>query len=157
LQVGEAVVYPHHGVARVASRERRRFFDAEREYLVLETVVGDLTVLVPVEDAERVGLRRVVSRAEAEDVFAVLGRRDVHMPANWARRLKNHAAKLETGDIYELAEVVRNLSIHARTRQLATAEANMFKGARRRLVSELSLALGLGEAPVGERIDEVLR
>jgi CarD family transcriptional regulator len=156
FKVGQTVIYPHHGAAVVERREQDRAFGDDREFLVLRTVDGDLTVHVPVDNAERVGVRALVCEGDVDEVFEVLRRRDVQLPASWPRRLKNHTAKLHSGNVYELAEVVRNLSVQARSKPLAAAESVMLKKARRILVSELGAALGVADEQVQERIDQAL-
>jgi CarD family transcriptional regulator len=156
FDVGETVIYPHHGAALIERREHRRAFGEDREYLVLHVAHDDLTMLVPVDNTDTVGLRPVIARDEVGDVFVVLGRRGTHVPSNWARRFKNHLAKLQSGNVYELAEVVRNLSVRAGVKPLAAAETQMLTTARRILLSELAVALGVDEEQVGEQLNAAL-
>ena len=116
FDVGDKVVYPHHGAAVVERREIREAFGEKREYLVLRLAYGDLTLMVPSDNTAEVGLREVINDEEVEEVFAVLGKKEARMPTNWSRRYKNHVEKLKSGDIYQVAEVVRNLSIRDKDR-----------------------------------------
>lgn len=156
FDVGDQVVYPHHGAAVVERREEIAAFGEPREYLVLRPTSGDLTLKVPADRADQVGLREVISREEVEDVFDVLRRKDARMPTNWSRRFKNHVEKLKSGDVYEVAEVVRNLTLRDRAAGLSAGEKRMLVQARRILVSELAFALGVDEAAADGRLDEVL-
>jgi CarD family transcriptional regulator len=156
FEVGETVVYPHHGAALIERREERDLFGEHREYLVLHVAHNQLTMLVPVDNTEAVGLRPLINFDEVDDVFGVLGRRDTHVPSNWARRFKNHMAKLQSGNIYEVAEVVRNLSVRSRQKALAAAETEMLTTARRILLSELTVVLGVGEEQAQEQLDAAL-
>ena len=156
FEVGDTVMYPHHGAALIERREQRSVLGEEREYLVLTVAHDQLTMLVPVDNTEAVGLRSIITDEEVEDVFTVLGRRGAHVPASWARRFKNHMEKLQSGDIYELAEVVRNLSIRAKDKPLAAAETRMLTTARRILLSELTVALGISEEQAGGQLDAAL-
>ena len=148
-------MYPRHGAAVIERREHRTVFGQTKEYLVLRVATDDLTVLVPVDNASEVGLRAVVSAEEAEDVFAVLGK-ESRVPENWSRRFKNHTEKLRSGDIYEAAEVWRNLSVRKRRTQLSAAEGELLARARMIIVSELCLALKLSEKEVDGRLEAAL-
>lgn len=154
--VGDKVVYPHHGATQIDQVETVEVLGAEREYLVLRYEDVHLTLRVPSDEASAVGLREVIGNDEVEDVLAVMRRRDVRMPSNWSRRYKNHAEMLKSGDVYQLAEVVRNLSQRQRDKALSAAEKRMFDTARRVLVSELCLALGEGPDQIGVRLDAAL-
>ena len=92
FKVGDRVVYPHHGAAVIERKEKREMFGEKVEYLVLRVTHGDLTLMVPVEKAEEVGIRPPVSKDEVEDILDVLAKKDARMPSNWSRRFKNHRA-----------------------------------------------------------------
>jgi CarD family transcriptional regulator len=156
FDIGDKVVYPHHGAAIVERREVREVFGQKREYLVLRLAYGDLTLMVPADNTEGVGLREVINDEEVEEVFAVLRKKEARMPTNWSRRYKNHSEKLKSGDIYQVAEVVRNLSIRNKDKGLSTGEKRMLQKARTILVSELTFALDVDEAEAERRLDEVL-
>ncbi len=154
FDVGDRVVYPHHGAAVIESKEQRDSFGEQREYFVLHVDDGDLTLLVPADNTEEVGLRQVIDEEDAADVFAVLARRDAHVPANWSRRFKNHVEKLKSGDIYQVAEVVRNLSVRRAEKPLSAAETRMLATARRIVASELAMALAITQDEAERRIDK---
>ncbi len=121
-QVGDTVVYPHHGAAVIEKREKRLLAGEERDYLVLRLTYGDLTLMVPADATDDVGLRNVVGQKEVDEVMMVLGRRDGSMPTNWSRRFKANYEKLRSGDIYQVAEVVRNLALRERDKGLSAGE-----------------------------------
>lgn len=156
FDVGDKVVYPHHGAAVVERREVREAFGETREYLVLRLAYGDLTLMVPSENTGEVGLREVINDEEVEEVFAVLRKKEARMPTNWSRRYKNHVEKLKSGDIYQVAEVVRNLSIRDKDKGLSAGEKRMLTRARQILVSELTFAIGVSEAEAEERLNAEL-
>ncbi len=156
FDVGDKVVYPHHGAAIVERREQREAFGQVREYLVLRLAYGDLTLMVPCENTDEVGLREVINDEEVEEVFAVLRKKEARMPTNWSRRYKNHVEKLKSGDIYQVAEVVRNLSIRDKDKGLSAGEKRMLARARQILVSELTFAIGVDEEAAEKKLDEVL-
>ena len=111
--------HPHHGAAVIEKRETKVAFGEKREYLVLRLAYGDLILNVPADNTEGVGLREVINDEEVEEVFAVLRKKEARMPTNWSRRYKNHSEKLRSGDIYQVAEVVRNLSIRDKDKGLS--------------------------------------
>ena len=154
--VGDKVVYPQHGATVIDDIETLDAFGTAREYLVLRFADGDLTLRVPSEQAAAVGLRQIIGLDELDDVLDVLRRRDVRMPANWSRRFKNHTDMLRSGDVYQLAEVVRNLSRRNADKALSAGEQRMLQKARRNLISELSLLLAEDADTVGLRMDAAL-
>jgi CarD family transcriptional regulator len=156
FDVGDKVVYPHHGAAVVERREVIEAFGDTKEYLVLRLAYGDLILRVPTDNTEEVGLREVINDEEVEEVFAVLRKKDVRMPTNWSRRYKNHVEKLKSGDIYQVAEVVRNLSNRDKDKGLSAGEKRMLTRARQILVSELTFALGVDEAQAQKKLDDEL-
>ena len=156
FDVGDKVVYPHHGAAVVERREKKEVFGSTREYLVLRLAYGDLTLMVPADNTDEVGLREVINDEEVEEVFAVLRKKEARMPTNWSRRYKNHSEKLRSGDIYQVAEVVRNLSIRDKDKGLSAGEKRMLAKARQILVSELALAEHTNEDKAEAILDEVL-
>ena len=154
FDVGDKVVYPHHGAATIERREKKEVFGEKRDYLVLRLAYGDLTLMVPADNAEEIGLRDVINDEEVEEVFAVLRKKEARMPTNWSRRFKNHVEKLKSGDIYQVAEVVRNLSIREADKGLSAGEKRMLARARQILVSELTFALNVDEETAEARLDD---
>ena len=145
--VGDRVVYPHHGAAVIVKREKRKIDGKNVEYLVLDVRQpdGKLTLRVPVDKADEVGMRPPIGKDEVEDLFELLSKKDIREPANWSRRFKNHQEKLKSGDVYQVAEVVRNLALRDQAKGLSAGEKSMFLMARSVLVSELSFALDVDE------------
>jgi len=156
FDVGDKVVYPHHGAATIEKREKKNVFGERKDYLVLRLAYGDLTLMVPADNAEEIGLRDVINDEEVEEVFAVLRKKEARMPTNWSRRFKNHVEKLKSGDIYQVAEVVRNLSIRENDKGLSAGEKRMLAKARQILVSELTFAIGVDEQAAEGKLDEAL-
>jgi CarD family transcriptional regulator len=128
FKVGDKVIYPYHGVAEVTDITNRTLDGKDTTYVVFSieprttTRQGPMTVSVPVDLADEVGIREVASLETADDVLEVLSVTDARVPANWSRRFKNHQEKLKTGDLFQYAEVVRNLACRQRTTNLAAAE-----------------------------------
>jgi CarD family transcriptional regulator len=154
--VGDNVVYPHHGAGKVLKKEAKEIFGEEREYLTIKILHNDMTVMVPTDNAGRAGLRRVIDEATVKKVLAVLQDACSDMPKNWNRRFKHNRDKIKTGDIYELAEVVRNLAIRECEKGLSTGEKQMFTRAKKILASELMYALEMGEEEAEEHLDDLL-
>lgn len=148
--VGNVVVYPHHGAARIADIEKRTMGGEELEFLVLKIVHSDLVVRVPVKNAELVGVRDVVGVEGLQKVFSVLREVDVEEAGNWSRRYKANQERLASGDINKVAEVVRDLWRRDQDKGLSAGEKRMLGKARSILVGELALAQPVDEDKVAE-------
>jgi CarD family transcriptional regulator len=157
FKVGDKVVYPHHGAAVIEGTDTITMPDgAKNKYFVLRMTHGDLTLKVPTDRAEEIGMRYPISKEDVEDVFEVLAKKDVREPTNWSRRFKNHQEKLKSGDVYQVAEVVRNLALRDADKGLSAGEKSMFVKARQVLVSELAFALNISEDTALERLNKTL-
>jgi CarD family transcriptional regulator len=156
FKVGETVVYPHHGAALIEAVEVRTIKGVDKEYLVLKVAQGDLTVRVPSENVELVGVRDVVNAEGLERVFDVLRQPYTEEPTNWSRRYKANLEKLASGDVIKVAEVVRDLWRRDKERGLSAGEKRMLSKARQILVSELALAEHTNEDKAETLLDEVL-
>ncbi|TMK69640.1 MAG: CarD family transcriptional regulator [Actinobacteria bacterium] len=155
-KVGDKVVYPHHGAGTVVKKEKREILGEKREYLTIKILHNDMTVNVPSENAEKVGLRKVIGEDMVKVVVKALTGGGTQMPKNWNRRFKHNRDKMKTGDILELAEVVRNLSLRDREKGLSTGEKQMFVKAKKILASELMYAKDMDEEATAEWLDGVL-
>ena len=151
------MVYPHHGAGQVIKKEEKDILGEKRQYLTIKILHNDMTVMVPCENAGKAGLRRVIDEETVKKVLSVLSDDVSEMPKNWNRRFKHNRDKIKTGDIYELAEVVRNLAIREQDKGLSTGEKQMFTRAKKILASELMYALEMGEEQAEEHLDELLQ
>ncbi|MPV48444.1 MULTISPECIES: CarD family transcriptional regulator [unclassified Pseudactinotalea] len=156
FSVGETVVYPHHGAALIESISKRKIRGEEKLYLRLKVAQGDLTIEVPAENCDLVGVRDVVDGEGLEKVFEVLRAPYAEEPTNWSRRYKANVEKIASGDVIKVAEVVRDLSRRDADRGLSAGEKRMLSRARQILVSELALAEKTEEEQAEARLDEVL-
>ena len=156
FEIGDSVVYPHHGAGRVLRKEMKDVLGERREYLTIKILHNDMTVMVPTENAALAGLRRVIDEETCQKVLALLQDEVSEMPKNWNRRFKHNRDKIKTGDIYELAEVVRNLAIRESQKGLSTGEKQMFTRAKKILASELMYALEMDEDEVEEHLQGLL-
>jgi CarD family transcriptional regulator len=156
FQVGDKVVYPHHGAAIIKGLEEKEVYGQKKQYFVLRLSYGDLTLMVPADNTEEVGIRDVIARDELDKVFKVLRSKECRMPTNWSRRFKTHVEKLRSGDIYQVAEVVRNLARREKEKGLSAGEKRMLSKARQILVSELTFAADVEESEAEQMLDQVL-
>ena len=150
FKVGEVVVYPHHGAAKITAIETREMGGETLEYLVLQINQSDLVVRVPSKNVEMVGVRDVVGKEGLEKVFSVLREVDVEEAGNWSRRYKANQERLASGDINKVAEVVRDLWRRDQGKGLSAGEKRMLGKARHILVGELALAEPVDEKKVAE-------
>jgi len=156
FEVGETVVYPHHGAAMIEEIKMRKIKGEEKMYLKLKVAQGDLTIEVPAENVDLVGVRDVVGQEGLDHVFDVLRAEFTEEPTNWSRRYKANVEKLASGDVIKVAEVVRDLWRRENDRGLSAGEKRMLAKARQVLISELALAKDLDEAKAEGLLDEVL-
>jgi CarD family transcriptional regulator len=156
FEIGDNVVYPHHGAGQVIRKEAKEILGEKREYLTVKILHNDMTVMVPTENAALAGLRRVIDEETVKKVLAVLQDECSEMPKNWNRRFKHNRDKIKTGDIYELAEVVRNLAVREAEKGLSTGEKQMFTRAKKILASELMYALEMNEEEVDAHLQMLL-
>ena len=155
-EVGDHVVYPHHGAGKVLKKELKEVLGEKREYLTIKILHNDMTVMVPCCNADKAGLRRVIGEDDVKKVLAVL-RDDVsQMPKNWNRRFKHNREKIKTGDVFELAEVVRNLAIRESEKGLSTGEKQMYTRAKKILASELMYVLDMEEDEAEGHLEDLI-
>jgi CarD family transcriptional regulator len=156
FECGDHVVYPHHGAGKVLKKELRKMFGEEREYLTIKILHNDMTVMVPCENAGIAGLRRIIDEEAVKTVLGVLTADVSEMPKNWNRRFKHNRDKIKTGEIGELAEVVRNLALREHEKGLSTGEKQMYTRTKKILASELMYALEKTEEEAEAYLDDLL-
>jgi len=155
FNVGDKVVYPHHGAGTVEKIETRSIEGERKKYFVLSLCKGDLKITVPEESTDDVGLRSVIPKKQVKSVFEVLNQEQSQMPTNWNHRYKKNRDKIRSGDVYQVAEVVRNLSIREREKGLSTGEKRMLNQARQILLSEIIFVLNIDDEKAARMLDEV--
>ena len=153
--VGDKVVHPQHGAATIAKRIKREFGGQVRDYYVLEISTESLTVMVPVEKVDSV-VRSVISKTQSRNVLASLKEEPQEAGANWSRWYKVLTEKMYSGDIFQVAEVVRDLSFAQQTKGISPALKRMLSKARMTLISELSFSLEEDEDEATKRLDKAL-
>ena len=137
-------------------KEGKELLGEKRDYLTIKILHNDMTVMVPCENAHRAGLRRVINEEEVKRVIDVVTGEMSDMPKNWNRRFKHNREKIKTGDVFELAEVVRNLAIRESEKGLSTGEKQMYTRAKKILASEFMYALEKDEDGAEAYLDELL-
>lgn len=156
FSVGDKVVYPHHGAAVITKKERRDFDGSKTEFFVLQVAIDQLILRVPVASAVDLGVRPVISKTAAGKVLATFRAEPEEAGANWSRWYKLLTEKINSGDIYQVAEVVRDLTYAQQTKGISPALKRMLSKARLILASELRFALDLDEEEAMARLDKAL-
>lgn len=156
FSVDDKVVYPHHGAATIVKKERREFDGSRTDFFVLEVAIDQLILRVPVDKAVELGVRPVISKTAARKVLATFKEDPEEAGANWSRWYKLLTEKINSGDIYQVAEVVRDLTYAQQTKGISPALKRMLSKARLILASELRFALDLTEEEAVKRLDRSL-
>ena len=139
FNVGDYIVYPMHGAGKIAAIEEKDILGEKQSYYIL-TMPGEVKVMVPISKAEQIGVRNIIDKTSAEKVFEILEEDQTEMSMNWNKRYRDNMDKMKSGNIYEVADVVRNLSFKQKEKGLSTGEKKMLINAKQILVSELVLA-----------------
>lgn len=139
FNVGDKIVYPMHGAGCIDAIEEKNILGENQAYYIIK-MPGEVKVMVPVDKAEQIGVRNVIGKEEAGKVIAVLEENETEMSNKWNKRYRDNMDKMKSGDIYEVADVVRNLSFKQKEKGLSTGEKKMLNNAKQILVSELVLA-----------------
>ena len=150
--VGDKVVYPMHGAGVIDAIEEKEILGEKQSYYILK-MPGEVKVMVPILTAEEHGIRNVIDKAEAEKVINILEQDETEMEKNWNKRYRDNMDKMKSGNIYEIADVVRNLSFKQKEKGLSTGEKKMLHNAKQILVSELVLAEHSTQDEVEELVD----
>ena len=154
VKVGDKIVYPMHGAGTIESIEEREILGEKQKYYIMKMPVGDIKVMVPTKNAELIGVRDVIGGDVAESVLDVLSAMPTDMSSNWNKRYRDNQDKMKSGDICEVADVVRNLTFRQKDKGLATGEKKMLSNAKQILISELVLAEAMTKEQVEALIDE---
>jgi CarD family transcriptional regulator len=146
FSIGDRVVYPMHGAGIIEAIEEREILGQRKQYYIMKMPIGDMQVMIPVDGVDGVGLRQVIAEDDLARVLDVLRGERTKMSTNWNRRYRANAEKLRSGNIFEVAEVVRNLTLREQEKGLSTGERKMLENARQILVSEVVLSSDMPEA-----------
>ena len=152
FNVGDKIVYPMHGAGTKDSIEEKDILGEKQSYYILR-MPGEVKVMIPTAKAEAVGVRNVIDKQSAEKVIGILEQDETLMDKNWNKRYRDNMEKMKSGDIYQVADVVRNLSFKQKEKGLSTGEKKMLNNAKQILVSELVLAEHATEDEVEKLVD----
>lgn len=156
FKIGDKVVYPMHGAGVIEAIEEKEVLGEKRRYYILRLPVGDMKVMIPINHSGTTGLREVFDDQGVKRVMSILGEDITVMSTNWNRRYRANLEKIKSGDIYEVAEVVRNLIKRDKEKGLSSGERKMLENARQILISELVLATELEEEKALSMIEGAL-
>ncbi|AKX95350.1 CarD family transcriptional regulator [Neomoorella thermoacetica] len=156
FKVGDKVVYPMHGAGVIEAIEEREVLGKKRKYYILRLPLGDMKVMIPLESEQAVGLREVIDEKEIQEVIKILKEPRSNGSGNWNRRYRANLEKMRSGNIYQLAEVVGNLSRREHDQGLSTGERKMLENARQMLISELALARNAEKNQVENMLEKLL-
>ncbi|RCX18813.1 CarD family transcriptional regulator [Anaerobacterium chartisolvens] len=148
FNVGDKIVYPMHGAGVIESIEEREILGQKQNYYVMKMPVGDMKVMIPTHNIEDIGIREVISGCDVDKVFAILGDQNLNVNSNWNKRYRENMVKIKSGNIFEVADVVRSLMLRDREKGLSTGERKMLNSARQILISELVLAKGTDQLEI---------
>lgn len=154
--IGDKIVYPMHGAGVIESIEEREILGQKQNYYVLKMPIGDMKVMIPTHNVRDIGIREVISNMEAEKVFSILESDISNVNSNWNKRYRENMTKIKSGNIYEVADVVKSLMLREREKGLSTGERKMLNSAKQILVSELVLAKDMKPGEIEGIIDRYL-
>lgn len=157
FDVGDKVVYPMHGAGVIEGIEEKEILGEKKKYFVMRMPIGDMKVMVPMENVDHIGLRQVVGNEAVNRVMDIMGEREIDLQSNWNQRYRANMDKMKSGDIYELADVVRNLMIRDRSKGLSTGERKMLDQAKQILISELALVKDMDSKEVFSMLDGLVK
>ena len=152
FNVGDKIVYPMHGAGTIDAIEEKDILGEKQNYYIIK-MPGEVKVMVPISKASDIGVRSVIDKAEAGKVLEVLEANETEMSNNWNKRYKENMEKMKSGSVYEVADVVRNLSYKQKEKGLSTGEKKMLNNAKQILVSELVLAEHASENEVENLVE----
>lgn len=156
FEVGDKVIYPNHGLGVVERIETRTILDTTCGFYSLRMADSDTLVLVPVDNVEGVGLRRAISSNEVKKLFTLLGNGKIDNHQNWKGRFKDNSDKMRTGSIYDVVDVLKNLTFLAKSKNLSFREKRMLDRAKFLVVSEISEVLDTASDGIDKRVGKAL-
>lgn len=152
FEIGDHIAHPMHGAGVIENIVTKKINGAQRDYYVLKLPVGDMVVMVPVCGCEGIGVRAIISKSEAENVMEQFGKLDVSMTQNWNKRYRENMDKIKSGNLLDVAAVVKGLMHRDNERGLSTGERKMLHSAKQILISELVVATELDYDCVERRL-----
>jgi CarD family transcriptional regulator len=156
FKIGDKVVYPMHGAGVIEEIEEKEILGEKRKYYIMKMPIGDMKVMIPVDNVEEIGIREIIDNEDLEKVLTILQGDKTKMPQNWNRRYRINMEKIKSGDIFEIASVVRNLMLRDAEKGLSTGERKMLNSAKQMLISEIVLVSDIDQDETERLIDEAV-
>ena len=153
FNVGDKIVYPMHGAGIIESIEEKIILGQKQDYYVVKMPVGDMKIMIPINNVVDIGIREVITGTDVDKVFAILGEQNLNVNTNWNKRYRENMIKIKSGSIFEVADVVRSLMLREKEKGLSTGERKMLNSAKQILVSELVLAKNSDQHEIEEKIN----
>lgn len=157
FNIGDKIAYPVHGAGIIEAIEEREILGESKKYYVMKMPLSNMKVMIPLDNMGDVGIRPVITQKEVDDIFAILSADETKMPKNWNRRYRANMDRIKSGNIYEVAEVVRNLTLRDREKALSTGEKKILNNARQILLSEIILVTNIDEEKAMNLIEEAVK
>ena len=158
FKIGDKAVYPAYGVGVIEAIDEKEIMGSKQTFFIFRTLDSDVTIMIPRENAEKVGLRKVIGSKEVPGIYQVLGKKDVQFEnQTWNRRFREYTEKINSGSLTEVAEVMRDLFILKAAKDLSFGERKMLDTARNLLVKELAVAKNIGKEKVEEDLRGILQ
>ena len=159
-KIGDSVVYPMHGAGVIEDIENKEVLGKRQSYYVMRMPIGDMKVMIPMENAAQIGMRDVICKSEAEKVMLSFRTTETDVIQNWSKRFRDNMVRIKSGDVFEVAAVVKSLMLRDRQKGLSTGERKMLANAKQILISEIVVATGDDhaniEAQLVQMVDEEL-
>ncbi|MDK2798747.1 MAG: CarD family transcriptional regulator [Clostridiales bacterium] len=153
--IGDKIVYPMHGAGIIESIEEKEILGKRQRYYIMKMPIGDMKVMIPMESINEIGIREVINQQEAESVINIFKSSQTDMCNNWNKRYRENMGKIKSGNIYEVAQVVKNLMYRDKIKGLSTGERKMLSNAKQILISELVLAKGVEQSEIEDTIESM--
>ena len=150
--IGDSVVYPMHGAGIIEDIEQKEILGKQQSYYVIRMPIGDMKVMDPTENAQGVGVRDVIGKGEAEKVMEAFRESETDVIQNWNKRYRDNMVKIKSGDIFEVAAVVKSLMLRDREKGLSTGERKMLSNAKQILISEIVVATGIDHGSIEKKL-----
>ncbi len=155
---GDKAVYPAHGVGEISAIETREISGSKQTFYIIKILDNGMTIMVPTNNVKSVGLREIIDEDQVDEVYEILGERDISVDnQTWNRRYREYMDKIKTGSVYEIAEVLRDLSLLKKNKELSFGERKLLDTARTLLIKELAIAQGMKELEILKKIDKIFK
>ena len=155
-KIGDSVVYPMHGAGVIEDIEQKEILGKMQSYYVMRMPIGDMKVMVPMDNAVEIGMRDVICKAQAEKVLESFRTSETDVIQNWSKRFRDNMGRIKSGDIFEVSSVVKSLMMRDRQKGLSTGERKMLSNAKQILISEIVVATGITHDEIEQRLADMI-